>query len=155
MNKLTAVGVLTSLGGLIDALEMTIEDRGDGYLAVRMPVTRAMGGSPGVAHGGAVMSLLDTALGGCAIHHALARGKFTSTVEMKVNFLKPAKVGSRLLATATLQAGGRSLLVISGEAVEEDTGRKSAFATGTFNLYDPNRLWKSTDAPTDPEPGSF
>ena len=105
-------------------------------LMCRMPVQASLGGSPGVAHGGAVMTLLDSALGLHAMREALKEGKGTSTVEMKVNFLRPAKVGTTLITQTQLEFRGRSLVVVSGFAFEEATEKRVALALGTFNLFD-------------------
>ena len=93
-------------------------------------------GGPGVAHGGALAALLDTALGAEVLRYAIPRGKLASTVEMKVNFLRPAPAGAELRTSTQIQSKGQSLLVISGEAVDQDSGAKVAFAVGTFNLYE-------------------
>ncbi|MEL6178479.1 MAG: PaaI family thioesterase, partial [Myxococcota bacterium] len=93
-----------------------------------------------IAHGGAVMSLLDTALGARALMHAVSQKRATSTVEMKVNFLRPAPIGQTLVTTTTIQSAGRSLLVVSGSALDEATGKPIAFAVGTFNLYTPGDI---------------
>jgi uncharacterized protein (TIGR00369 family) len=61
----------------------------------------------GFAHGGVVSYLADNALtfaGGAAIGEAVV------TVEMKINYLRPA-VGTRLIARATVVSGGRSFAV--------------------------------------------
>src|SRR5258708_6454497 len=42
----------------------------------------------GVVHGGFAMTLLDSALG-CAVHTTLARGERYTTLETKVNFVRP------------------------------------------------------------------
>ena len=78
-----------------------------------------------------------------AIEYALPKNKATSTLEMKVNLLKPAKVGARLRCTAKVVHAGRSHLVIQGEAVDQD-GRVLAIAVGTFNLYPIDDLAKRT-----------
>ena len=103
--------------------------------AVRMPIARKHTGAPGIAHGGSVMALLDTALGVRAIDLALQQGKATSTVELKVNFLRPGKLGSELHVETDVEFVGRSLMVIRGAALDDEQ-RKIAVAVGTFNLYE-------------------
>lgn len=122
------------LGGLVATMGMGFELNPDGPSAVTMTITPQMAGSPGISHGGAVMALLDTGLGVAAIEYALPKNKATSTLEMKVNLLKPAKVGAHLRCTAQVVHAGRSHLVIQGEAADQD-GRVLAIAVGTFNLY--------------------
>ena len=114
-------------------------------LHVSMVVGPEHSGRPGIAHGGAVMSLMDTALGCRALVYARSQDKATSTVEMKVNFLKPAKEGVKLVVDTAIQSAGRSLLVVSGAARDAQSGERIAFAVGTFNLY------SSTKRPSSPE----
>lgn len=136
--ELEATRVLAALrdyGGLIKHLGMTFEVEGEA-IRFTMPIEQRHLGGPGVAHGGAVMAFMDTALGGYALVQAIRRGQATSTVEMKVNFLQPARLGATLTAEATLQSAGRSLLVVSGAAIDLATGTRVAFAVGTFNLYE-------------------
>ena len=131
------------LGGLVATMGMGFELNQDGPSVVTMTITPEMAGSPGISHGGAVMALLDTGLGVAAIEYALPKARATSTLEMKVNLLRPAKVGTCLRCTAKVVHAGRSHLVIQGEAVDE-SGRVLAIAVGTFNLYPIDDLAKRT-----------
>ena len=85
------------------------------------------------------MALLDTALGMQAMEVALQRGCAASTVEMKVNFLRPAAVGTSLYTRTQVQSEGKSLLVVTGTAFDRDSDAPVAFAVGTFNVYKPAR----------------
>lgn len=131
----TVLDALQRGGGMVTTLgiEFTVDDEGDP--SCRMEITPELTGAPGVAHGGAVATLLDTALGMAAMAHSLSVGRATSTVEIKVNFLRPAKQGTVLVTNTTIQSAGRSLLVVSGTAYDEDTGEKVGLAVGTFNLF--------------------
>lgn len=120
---------LTKLMGL----SLIMEDGQEPYC--RLPLDERHQGAPGIAHGGTITALMDSALGICAMKYAQEQGKVTSTVEMKVNFLKPAPLGATLVTSTKILSAGRSLIVVSGEAVIEGPATKVAFATGTFNLY--------------------
>ncbi len=126
---------LQRLDGLVSTLGIAFEV-GEEEITCRYSVERSHTGAPGIAHGGAVMTLLDSALGACALKLAVARGQMASTVELKVNFLRPAREGQTLVTKTTIQSAGRSLLVLSGSASDEATGEQIAFAVGTFNLYE-------------------
>lgn len=93
---------------------------------------------PHLAHGGAISALMDTAMGMLALKTSLEHNMAASTVELKVNFLSPAKRGEEIVATSKMVSQGKSLLVISGEAIEKETQRKVAYAVGTFNMYEIN-----------------
>ena len=87
----------------------------------------------GVAHGGAVMSLLDMTLGMSAKSlddNAIG----ATTVELKVNFLATAT--GEVVAEGHARRAGRSLVFAEGE-VRNGIGEVLAKATGTFKLRYP------------------
>jgi uncharacterized protein (TIGR00369 family) len=85
----------------------------------------------GTVHGGIITTLLDSAMG-CAVHTTLPPGVMYTTLELKVNFLRPVFGGGpRLLAEGTvLHRGGTAVL-------EEGSGRKIAHATSTCLVLQP------------------
>lgn len=82
----------------------------------------------GVLHGGALMTLADSAGAICAFLN-LPEGAVTSTVESKTNFLRPVTGGS---ATATCRPlhVGRQTIVLATE-IRDDAGKLVAFVTQT------------------------
>ncbi|MEO1229248.1 MAG: PaaI family thioesterase [Myxococcota bacterium] len=140
LNRLRASGGLIRLFGIEH--EVTSSE-----IVFRMPIEERHTGRPGAAHGGAVMTLMDTALGGTALVHAVERGLTVSTVELKVNFLRPAQLGTVLESTAEIQSAGRSLIVLSGHAVDS-RGERIAYAVGTFMLFSPERVENLAAAPS-------
>ena len=135
MQLTEIIELLHTQGGLVPTLDITLKSH-DAPLSCTMTIDQKHTGAPNVAHGGSVMALLDSALGLEALKYALERKMLTSTVEMKVNFLRPVQHGQTIETTTSLQSAGRSLLVITGQATEVSTGEVVAFAVGTFNLYD-------------------
>lgn len=131
--------IIRNSGGLVPTLNLTLEHQDDDVVGILRLDPMHMG-APGIAHGGAVMALLDSVLGGRALLHAVPRGRATSTVEMKVNFMRPARLGQTLVARADIQSVGSSLMVITGTARDAATDDPVAFAVGTFNLYVPKGL---------------
>ena len=79
-------------------------------LDVREELTR-MGG---ILHGGAVVSLLDTAAA-FAVHTVIEPEARTVTVDLTVHFLRPASHG-RVEATARVLRRGRRVCILSVEA---------------------------------------
>jgi uncharacterized protein (TIGR00369 family) len=67
----------------------------------------------GVIHGGFLTAMLDEAMGG-AIAAMLGYGEFAPTVELKVNFIRPAQAGS-LVAEGRVVYRGISLAFVQGE----------------------------------------
>lgn len=94
-------------------------------LEVREELTR-MGG---IAHGGALASLLDTAAA-FAVHTLLAPGERTVTVDLTVHFLRPVSEG-RVEARARVLRAGRRVVVISAEATDP-SGLLVATAVTTY-----------------------
>ncbi len=94
-------------------------------LGVRDELTR-MGG---ILHGGAVVSLLDTAAA-FAVHTVIPAEARTVTVDLTVHFLRPASAG-RIEATARVLRRGRSVCILSVEALD-DADEIIATATMTY-----------------------
>ncbi|HEX8337993.1 MAG TPA: PaaI family thioesterase [Pyrinomonadaceae bacterium] len=93
-------------------------------LEVREELTR-MGG---ILHGGAVVSLLDTAAA-FAVHTVIEPEGRTVTVDLTVHFLRPAYSG-RIEAHARVLRRGRRLCILSVEA--RDAAEIIATATMTY-----------------------
>ena len=89
----------------------------------------------GLLHGGAIMTLADTA-GGALSYANLPEGSTgTSTIESKTNFLSAVQSGT-VTATARVLKAGRSVVVIETE-VTDDTGRLVAKVTQTQIVLKP------------------
>lgn len=84
----------------------------------------------GVVHGGLAATLLDSAMG-CAVHSMLPAGAGYTTLEIKVNFVRPIKADTgRIRAEAKLiHLGGRTATA-EGSVIDE-TGKLYAHATTT------------------------
>jgi uncharacterized protein (TIGR00369 family) len=108
-------------------LEFVSARRGEAAFALetREELTR-MGG---IVHGGAVVSLMDTAAA-CAVHTLLEPGGRTVTVDLTVHFLRPATAG-RVEARATVLRRGRRVIILNVEA-RDGTGELIATSTMTY-----------------------
>ena len=60
----------------------------------------------GVVHGGLVCTLLDT-VAGCAVHTTLPQGMAYTSIEIKVNYLRPVRAGIELTAHGWTVKPGR------------------------------------------------
>jgi uncharacterized protein (TIGR00369 family) len=109
-------------------LEFVSAERGAATFAleVREELTR-MGG---IVHGGAVVSLLDTAAA-FAVHTVIEPDGRTVTVDLTVHFLRPALTG-RIEAHARVLRRGRRVCILSVEA--RDDGAE-IIATATMTYY--------------------
>lgn len=117
-----------------DLLGMNITLVEPGTIEYRMKVTNNHLATPQAAHGGAIASLIDGALGVAALSKVSIDKKVVSTIEFKVNYLKPAVLGDQLLATGRVQSAGNRLLYVECDVVNQH-GEIIAKANGTFNAY--------------------
>lgn len=84
---------------------------------------------PDVLHGGALMSIADT-LGATATFLNLPPGAGTTTLESKTNFLRPAPVGSKVIAECTPLHRGKRTMVWQTRLTSEE-GALIALVTQT------------------------
>jgi len=82
----------------------------------------------GTLHGGVLCDLADLAMG-VACYSTLAAGESFTTLELKINFLKPVWTG-RLTARAEVKKGGRSTVFLTCE-VHDDKNSLVAVASST------------------------
>lgn len=85
----------------------------------------------GTVHGGWAATILDSALA-CAVHSTLAKGERYTSVEMKLNFLRPILVGKtgRLICEGKIIQRGRTLALSEARLVDEG-GKLYAHASET------------------------
>ena len=117
------------------ALNLRLDDAGPGYAIVSMPYDPRLIGDPetGVIHGGAVSALLDTCSGAAVLHHPATLG-LTATLDLRIEYLRPAAPGDRIVARADCVHVARSVVFVRATAHDSDTSLPVAMATGTFTL---------------------
>lgn len=91
--------------------------------------------SPGVSHGGVLAAFMDAVLGMTALSHCMQNNNLCSTVEFKINYITPARLGDQLKGRARLDYTGSSLIVTSGEIISLDGKTLYAKGQGTFSQY--------------------
>ena len=90
----------------------------------------------GVVHGGFAATLLDSAMG-CAVYTTMQRGANYTTVELKVNLIKPMTTDTGLVrAIGRVLHRGRRTAVAEGR-LEDASGALLAHATTTCLIYTP------------------
>ncbi len=87
----------------------------------------------GIIQGGFVAAFADSAMGAASVTFAKERKVFSANAEIKVSFLKPAKVGSTLTCTAYVISGGSRAAFIEAEITDQDD-RLIAKASSTYLL---------------------
>ena len=88
----------------------------------------------GSVHGGLACTLFDSAMG-CAVHTELPAGAGYTTIELKVNFLRPitAATGRLFCEGKTIHVGGR---IATAEArLMDEAGRLYGHATTTCMIF--------------------
>ena len=88
----------------------------------------------GMVHGGFAATILDSAMG-CAVHTLLPAHVAYTTLEFKLNFVKPIKVSTgKVRAIGTVLHGGRSTSLADGR-LEGLDGTLLAHATTTCLVF--------------------
>ena len=102
----------------------------DDGVTLRLPLDDRHQNGDGVVHGGVMLTLADS-----AISYGIARavGRRCTTVEIKINYLRPATTGV-LTARSHVVRAGRRLVVARGEVHSE--GKQVAEVLTTFALLD-------------------
>lgn len=92
----------------------------------------------GIAHGGLAATLLDSATG-CAINTMMPAGRIFTTLEMKINYVRPLtpEVGEVRCEARVVHVGGR---VATAEGrITDAAGKLYAHGTATCMLFKESR----------------
>jgi acyl-CoA thioesterase len=103
----------------------------EGRATYALTVRPALLNPHGVLHGGVAFALADTAMG-AALSSRLDPGERCTTVEIKIQYVRPVSAGS-LTADAQLLERTRRLGILEARVRDAD-GRLVALATGTFAI---------------------
>jgi uncharacterized protein (TIGR00369 family) len=108
--------------------EMKIEE---GYAELRIEITPNLHQRRGSVHGGVLATLIDGAVGS-AVRSVLSEEEISPTVELKINYLRPA-TGEYLIAKSKLCHRGRTLAVGQAE-IYDSNGDLVALGAATFMI---------------------
>jgi uncharacterized protein (TIGR00369 family) len=89
----------------------------------------------GTVHGGLVCTLLDSAVG-CAVQTTLQQGKGYTSVEIKVNYLRPVHAHTGTLTCVGTVTKPGSRIAFAEGAVTDADGRLLATASSTLLIFD-------------------
>jgi uncharacterized protein (TIGR00369 family) len=117
------------------ALGMTLTDIGDGIAELELPYDLRIVGDPetGVLHGGAVSALMDTCCGAAAMSHPSSPAG-TATIDLRIDYMRAATPGQTVRTRAECYHITRSVAFVRATAMDDDTDRPVATATGAFTV---------------------
>lgn len=85
----------------------------------------------GVLHGGVVTTLLD-ATAGAAVYSSLPPQTSLATLDMRIDYLRPAEPDKRLYATAELYRLTRRIAFVRASAYQDDPQNQVAHCAASF-----------------------
>ena len=117
------------------ALGIEVVELAEARAVLALPYDLRFVGDPqtGVLHGGVVFTLMDSAAGTAVILHPAGPGG-TATMDLRVDYMRAATPGQRIVADAVCYHMTRSVAFIRVTACDDDTARPVAVATGAFTV---------------------
>ncbi len=114
---------------------MRLHRAGDGVAVLSVPYDARLVGDPetGVLHGGVITALLDTACG-WAVMAAPAKLKATATLDLRIDYMRPATAGEAVFSRAECYRLTRSIGFARAIAYHADPRDPVATAQGAFIL---------------------
>ena len=89
----------------------------------------------GTVHGGWYGTILDSCMA-CAVQTMLKAGQIYTTLEYKINIIRPIPIGTRVQAIGTVHHAGRSTGISDGEIKGVDDGKLYATGSTTCIIMD-------------------
>ena len=122
--------------GMVQLLNLKLVEVSEGRAVFTVQPDERHYNGLGIAHGGLAAALLDSALG-CAINAMMPAGKIFTTLEMKINYVRPItrERGELRCEANMIHAGGR-VATAEGRIMDED-GKLYAHGTATCILFRP------------------
>ncbi len=120
------------------ALGMRILEIKQAEALFMLPYDAKLVGNPdtGVLHGGAITALLDGA-SGAAVFAALTEFVPIATLDLRIDYLRPAEPGQAVHAKATCYKLAKNVAFTRAVAYHEDPDDPIAHSVGTFMLSTP------------------
>lgn len=117
---------------------MRYVEHGADWAELAIDYDAALIGDPatGVLASGPIISLMDMT-SGIAIWLASGRFQEIVTIDLRLDYLRPARVGAAVHGRATCYRLTRSIAFVRGQAHDGDPARPIAHAAGTFMFASP------------------
>jgi uncharacterized protein (TIGR00369 family) len=118
---------------MVQLVGLTPEVAEEGRVIFSMLPAEFQYNTMGVVHGGAIATLVDTALG-CAVLSTMPRGASHTTVELHMNFVRPVtEATGRITCEAIVLHSGRRIATAEAK-VRDDAGTLYAHASTTCSI---------------------
>ena len=110
-------------------LGIELESQEPGVAVLKMNLREELMRNGGIAHGGAVAALIDSAMA-FAIMPLLAENEHSMTVDLTIHYLRPVSEGSAR-ATARVVRAGKRVITVSAELFDSNE-KLAATAISTY-----------------------
>lgn len=119
------------------AIGIAYHAHGDDWVELRLPYDARLVGMPesGILASGPIISLMDMATS-LAIWIRLGRFRHQATLDLRVDYLRPAKPGNTIVGRGICYGATRSVGFVRGMAHDGDAEDPVANVTGTFMFTD-------------------
>lgn len=116
-----------------NALGLELRSAYDGRAELFLPYDARLVGNPetGVLHGGAISTLIDASCG-AAVFQALTRPMPVATLDLRIDYLKPATPGRGVVARAHCYKVTRHVAFVRAVAFHDDESDPIATSAATF-----------------------
>jgi uncharacterized protein (TIGR00369 family) len=116
-------------------LGMKVTQMGDGEAEMMVPCRPELTGDPfrPALHGGVLSALADT-VGGLAVFTRVGRTHIASTVDLRVDYLRPGNVDADLYARARVLRAGNRVAVTHTVVYQADLDEPIATASAVYNM---------------------
>lgn len=120
------------------ALNMRIKAAGEGCAQISLPYAPELAGNAesGVVHGGVISALMDTCSGAAVFAHA-SRPRSAATLDLRIDYMRPAHKGAVITARAECYHVTRSVAFVRVIATDDVIDPPIATGAVTFAIGDP------------------
>ena len=85
----------------------------------------------GILHGGVITSLIDVA-SGAAVYAMVPAGTSVATLDMRIDYLKPAEPGKRIFADAEVYKLTKNVAFVRAAAYQDQSDNRIAHCAASF-----------------------